>query len=64
VLKKKKFFFSQTKLRAFSRALCFRTHKSRKSPQDAPLPMTISPTQEHIISFPRKNNQGVARFQK
>jgi hypothetical protein len=33
--------FSQTKPRAFSQALHFRTHESRRSPHDVPSPMTI-----------------------
>jgi hypothetical protein len=63
---KKRQIFSQTKSRAFSRALRFETHKSIMSPHDVPSPMAISPTQEQIIYFPRKKkyNYGVTRFQK
>jgi len=43
---RKKTNFSQTKLRVFSRALRFETHKSRRSPRDVPSLMIISPTQE------------------
>jgi hypothetical protein len=53
---KKRQIFSQTKSRAFSRALRFETHKSIMSPHDVPSPMAISPTQEQIIYFPRKKN--------
>jgi hypothetical protein len=59
---KKYKIFSQTKPQAFSRALHFENHKSRRSPHDVPSPLSISSTQEQIISFPRKITRELQDF--
>jgi hypothetical protein len=61
---KKEINFSQTKPRAFSRALHFETYKNRRSPHDVPSPMVISRTYKQIISFPRKITMELQDFKK